>query len=220
MSIDKVNEELLQEVSTPDLEDDQSRVKITISNYQMFAGRTECDQSKSTINLAGDKDFRGVRLVHSLCGMVSDFAELAEPETRQNFKEEIGDMFWYLAQAANAMGWRLQDRVVTPSYVVSYTESMTFISNGISMFAEWIEHVYYYNKLVGFDSLNKALMDIYSGLAGLCRLAGFEVEDVLQVNIQKLRVRFPGKFNYKSVLEEHRDRSGERQAMEGSEYCD
>lgn len=69
------------------------------------AGRFEGPPTPATLPL----DRRGLRLLHAALGVASEVGELAmaldtTPLDVANLKEEIGDVLWYLAVAADALG--------------------------------------------------------------------------------------------------------------------
>lgn len=82
------------------------------SKYQSLAMRTECDQ-QGVLNRLNIYGTPAVRLIHSVLGMMGELGELAGALERwlwygqnfdqTNFKEELGDTFWYVALAHNAL---------------------------------------------------------------------------------------------------------------------
>lgn len=100
--------------------------KVTIDNYQGLAGRTECSHKRAFERLELHFEGRGgyppemsMRLLHAVIGIMGEVGELAsalegwlwygKPFDLVNFKEEIGDSEWYLAEALNAIEARLQE---------------------------------------------------------------------------------------------------------------
>jgi NTP pyrophosphatase (non-canonical NTP hydrolase) len=91
------------------------------SEYQLLAMRTECDQEKSLARIqfchpppSGTfHTLNAVRMLHAVVGLAGEAGELAgaverwlyygQPLDETNVKEEIGDAFWYLAQACNVL---------------------------------------------------------------------------------------------------------------------
>ncbi len=94
------------------------------SKYQRLAAQTECDQEAALNRVKGSSSFHQrdeprrklmpIRLLHSVVGLTGEVGELAaaaerwiyygQTLDRTNVKEEIGDCFWYLALACNALG--------------------------------------------------------------------------------------------------------------------
>lgn len=93
------------------------------TEYQRLAGRTECDQHAAGRRIynapvpeywLSNECLRNVRLLHAAIGMMGEVGELAGCLERHvwygkdfdavNFKEEVGDLLWYIAEACNALG--------------------------------------------------------------------------------------------------------------------
>lgn len=83
------------------------------SEYQRLAARTECDQMAASHRMHGYGNLLPIRLNHSIIGALGELGEMAgalerwihydRPLDRENLKEEIGDVLWYLAEACNAL---------------------------------------------------------------------------------------------------------------------
>lgn len=97
---------------------------LTVTEYQRACLRTECDQEKSRYIISGcsvkiiNGDLLPVRLIHAFTGITKEGGELlsvlekwlyfgkpyTKEELRQKIKDELGDVFWYAAEACNAIG--------------------------------------------------------------------------------------------------------------------
>lgn len=100
------------------------------TEYQKLASRTECDQQRSRYRMVHPDHecptslmeqslvkLTNIRLNHSIIGLSGEVGELAsllqkkvyygkeltEDEWREKFKDELGDVCWYLAQACNVL---------------------------------------------------------------------------------------------------------------------
>lgn len=93
------------------------------NEYQKQAERTETSQlaaARRIVDLqdefgmgAGDNVVRNIRLLHSVIGLMGELGELAYALEKHfwygqelnvgNFKEELGDAEWYIAEACNAL---------------------------------------------------------------------------------------------------------------------
>lgn len=96
---------------------------MNLSEYQKLAARTECDQYSSRLRMMGATDnpadelLTPIRLNHAVVGAAGEIGELAaaiekwiyygKVLDRVNIKEEIGDILWYMALAANTLGYDL-----------------------------------------------------------------------------------------------------------------
>lgn len=70
----------------------------------------------------------------------------------------------------------------------------------------------FYGKV--FDEVNskEEIGDIMWYISNYCRLKGYDLEEIMQTNINKLKIRYPERFT--EELAEKRDLSAERGALE------
>lgn len=94
---------------------------ITPDEYVRLAMRTECEELEPLARMCplnGDP-LLPIRLAHALLGISGEAGELSEnvkkwifygrPLDRQEMKEELGDLLWYVALACNALGVPLSE---------------------------------------------------------------------------------------------------------------
>lgn len=87
------------------------------NEYQKLAERTECNQNVSAMRF-GENGLKAIRLNHAVIGINAEGGELAtalqrwlyygKPLDETNIKEELGDLFWYIAEACNALGFSME----------------------------------------------------------------------------------------------------------------
>ena len=70
-----------------------------------------------------------------------------------------------------------------------------------------------YGKQLDVVNVGEELADIMWYISNLCRMLNLDLEDVLQKNIDKLKARYPEKFDEKNAL--NRDLTKERAILEG-----
>lgn len=111
------------------------RMVLDANHYQKLAARTECNQAASLKRMAANRetamtvvpdqpmnehpDLLNIRLNHAVIGMCGETGELAslmqktvyygKPFNPAAFKEELGDVLWYVALACNAAGFSMED---------------------------------------------------------------------------------------------------------------
>lgn len=73
------------------------------------------------------------------------------------------------------------------------------------------KHIFYGKP---FDEVNskEEVGDLMWYIANYCRLKGYDLEEIMQTNINKLRIRYPEKFS--NDLAENRDLNAERTELE------
>ena len=103
---------------------DGSRI-LTPNEYQKLAARTICDQEDAARRMVKyrpqfeDYDLVAVQLNHAVMGIGGEQGELCtalqrwiyynKPLDAINFQEELGDVLWYVAEACEALGVKMED---------------------------------------------------------------------------------------------------------------
>jgi NTP pyrophosphatase (non-canonical NTP hydrolase) len=198
---------------------------MKIRDYQQLANRTECDQISSLtriINNAGvsknqielEKEVMPTRLLHSCIGMTSDLRELYLAADRINVIEELGDILWYCAEGANALGIVMTCELT--NHCPSYEGCLSIIFKYVADYAYALERWLYYGKPEEEQTLRIQLSINYivSYVNQLALFVGSTLEEVMEKNIAKLRQRFPDKYTDYHADEDNRDREAERKALE------
>jgi NTP pyrophosphatase (non-canonical NTP hydrolase) len=70
-----------------------------------------------------------------------------------------------------------------------------------------------YKKPLDFVNIKEELGDIMWYIANLCNMNGWDLRDIMQTNIDKLKTRYPEKFTEKEAL--NRNLKKERGVLEG-----
>ena len=131
-------------------------------------------------------------LAHTILGLMSEYSEYidaVEANDKVNINEEIGDKCWYLAAYCNLRNIDLE--VITMN-TQTYTYNLSLLSNLVKRYIA-------YNKEFDRD----LEIELVSKLAAnLIRMAGdSRLEDILEKNINKLKVRYPENFNETKAIE-------------------
>jgi NTP pyrophosphatase (non-canonical NTP hydrolase) len=69
-----------------------------------------------------------------------------------------------------------------------------------------------YKKEIDYVNLKEELGDILWYIANLCNINDWDIEDVLEININKLKVRYPEKFTQENAI--NRNLEEERKTLE------
>lgn len=150
-----------------------------------------------------------VDMLHMKYGVITELGEIVDifkknlaynkPIDVIHLKEELGDLFWYLACGSEIEGVGCSEEQIafwTKTGKVLPTEDNIMLILNIIYFS-WAEALYYSFLLANI----------------LSRDFGFKLyEDVLTVNIQKLQARYPDKFDTEKAL--NRDLDKERKILE------
>ena len=70
-----------------------------------------------------------------------------------------------------------------------------------------------YNNDPDLVNIKEEIVDIMFYIVNLCNINGWDIRDILQNNIAKLKQRYPEKFNIENAL--NRDLDAERKILEG-----
>ena len=84
-------------------------------------------------------------------------------------------------------------------------------------FADTVKRFTFYGQAFDEITAKEELGDLLWYVALACNAMGLELSNVMQVNIDKLRNRFPQNFTAEDALEASRDRPAERNIVKG---CD
>lgn len=166
---------------------------MTLNEYQRLAQRTSPDGHD--------------RIKNGCMGLIGESGEIVDLMKKYLFQstpgtplptdkliKEMGDVMWYIAETVTGMGRDLNS-VLTDMEPVEFddviaTEDFSF---ALSVQANSV----YCNIYVLSDEERAAinLRDLYDILRGLCTRIGTTIEHVQEVNIEKLRKRYPDGFD-------------------------
>ncbi len=179
---------------------------MNLSTYQPLAFRTAKMFPERSFNLT-----------HAALGCFTEGGEFATEIKRHRIygrdlsvfmlthcREELGDFCWYIALAAMIAGIDLgtinvdevlADQLDGGALVGAPPLDAAVMMMGMAPMAFWMAA---FDKDLGIQQANDAVNDgIMVGLAGAVyamRTLGFDLEEVLAENIEKLRIRFPEKY--------------------------
>lgn len=184
---------------------------MKISEYKKDASRTMSNEWHLSIFDTEE--------LHCAIGIVTEFGELLEA-TRSvvtpdpvNVMEEVGDVFWYLAgfqRRYSDLDWETGE--ATP-----HNDLSTHIKEGTIEAIEVLDmykKFAYYGRELNQNKLKSHLYAVYNRCYSILKIVGYTVEQARQINIDKLRARFPNEFV--GVKANNRDLEKERNILEGN----
>lgn len=80
--------------------------------------------------------------------------------------------------------------------------------------ADALKRWIYYGQDLDETNVKEEIGDCLWYLALICNTLGFDLEDVMESNIAKLKTRYPNKYNDYDAAEENRNREAEAKAVE------
>lgn len=170
---------------------------VTITNYHDLAMRTA-----KRMNW---KD----NVVHAALGLASEWCEYSV-EAGKGWGEhgsvdhllamvtkELGDLCWFAAFAADLFGARFES--LGGHGLLEY-EPDSLVNRGVASVTSRVKRLVAYSSEEGIGEIVKDLDYVVAGVQGLCESWGIDFTEVLQVNIDKLRERFPDQYSDAAAL--------------------
>jgi NTP pyrophosphatase (non-canonical NTP hydrolase) len=171
---------------------------MTLKEYQKLAKRTCASLGNPKLDIA-----------HMVLGINSEISELEEAifinDDKTNISEEISDIFWYIANLYTFLGEELKEEYKGKrpcEYAIELLYSTT------SKLQDKAKKYIAYNRDFDYSDLK----EIEIALWGLSNFLGIDVYIGLQNNIDKLKIRYPDKFNDKNATQRNLEK--ERKTLE------
>lgn len=160
------------------------------------------EEAKRTMVDLGEK----MNLAHMVLGMNTELEELVTSTDVVNTGEELADIAWYLANYMNLRKIEffpalMEDRVFDAGNLVGPIAELQNIIKGYIA----------YDKPINIIKEKKMLGAIMEALILIAFRNNIKLEDCLERNIAKLRVRYPDKFSKDRAIE--RDTRAEREVL-------
>lgn len=175
-------------------------------------------QSERTLNNLGKK----LNVLHASLGLSTELGELLDIYKRNIFykkpldlvhiKEELGDIMWYLAILYREFEINPENEIInTITKDIVDSQKIQMLTNKINLLVVQLNNL----ELLNSDHIRRVkyfVPKVYEYIIIVCEIYKFNIEDVMQTNINKLKVRFPEKFNEFNAL--NRDLDLERLFLE------
>jgi NTP pyrophosphatase (non-canonical NTP hydrolase) len=191
---------------------------VTLDNYLENAVRTE-----SIVDDLNEGRWNS-RVIHGLFGLVTETGELYDAYKRHvfyvkedgkrkpldivNIQEEVGDLMWYMAILCDYYGQDFKRSVEIYRKPCDAATEVTFL-RALSNFHSAVSKME--NEYLCLE-INPNLGELFNSLAHFVSFIGSSWEEIAQVNINKLRARFPEKYETSKAYD--RDLNKERQILE------
>jgi len=178
---------------------------MELKDYQENVKRTNTDLGSKALNIA-----------HMIYGMTSEFVELYEAIDDVNRGEELTDINWYLNNYCNITGvdlWRIAEFIPFQYYRI--LEDDNYIETLFCKVSELIDlekKELAYGKILEMEKRIEKVISIFEALNDAYAYYNLDPFVSMQKNIDKLRVRYPLKFDNENAL--NRDLAAERKVLE------
>jgi len=131
-----------------------------------------------------------------------------------NVKEELWDVLWYFAIACNKLDYYDFDfNVNCDGKKYNSIEEYVFAINDITInILDSMKKSLFYNKDFDINLLKNRLKNLFEYVWHLVKYIGWDLEDMGEINIEKLKTRYPEKFSTNDAV--NRDLISERKILE------
>lgn len=144
-------------------------------------------QTEAAVTISTDDAW--TMAIHAVLGMSAEYYEFLEAvieDDRDHIQKEIGDCCWMIAELCTANGWKMQD-VVSLNEWGYCSEGSTGLLCGL------------YQKVIQGHKLDEArvrmcIRHLWASLMEYCKHEKMDMQDILSMNIKKLRKRYPNGF--------------------------
>lgn len=190
-----------------------------MKHYIQDALRTDGTWEQYADITFGNLNLQTMRLMHASIGIMNESIELEQAFSNQdehNIREEIGDASWYWAIGWNAASdvWGdlplVENRIIRLP-VAEYVRALQYEAN--ELLDEMKKHLFYGKKL-DKEKITQHLNMCRFYLQNIAVNHGGEghYEACLEINIRKLKKRYPDKFTGYNAI--NRDIIAEREVIE------
>ena len=153
-------------------------------NYITEATRTESLQCN-----AGSP-----RLLHATLGIVTELMEYEDAVDDDNALEELGDIYWYVAIAADELGLTFEE-------LKEQAPSGVFYHEIVGNLCDVMKRACFYGVQTDIPRFTKYIGMLLHWLDWACKMNDTTPEERMEANIAKLRKRFPEKFTTQDAVE-------------------
>lgn len=138
-------------------------------------------------------------LLHATLGMCDEQFEYQMAQSWLNASEELGDLCWFIALAAHSLDC---DPFEGAESFLAFSPDAPLLLPAIAEFVGAVKKTYAYGKPLDKARLRWLLHAMVARIATLCEAkVQRTLDDVLAANIEKLRARFPDKFDEQLAIE-------------------
>jgi NTP pyrophosphatase (non-canonical NTP hydrolase) len=188
-------------------------------DYRYRVAREEYQTMNSLNEIAGTTGLLPYKLletIHMILGMTSELNELNKAEENNdkvNIAEELTDILWYVSNYGALRNIPI-DGYQFPQMGFS---SLHDISMCISEISDPVKKFFAYRTdIVGVKREKEVFcfFKLLDTIGEFANVNNINLYESMQKNIDKLRVRFPNRFDYTKAQEDNRDLAAERKTLE------
>lgn len=149
-------------------------------------------ESARTSSVSSDHKHQVLHGAMGICTEVIEFHKSFEEGDEKNVRQEIGDIFWYVAETCRGIGITMND--LDFNLEVSMNSVDTLVEKAGDLLDQ-AKRIIFYHTDINKEKINDLLNVICTELNAIIDDYGYDLEELLEQNIQKLRIRFPKAFD-------------------------
>ena len=165
---------------------------MNLKEYQQNTSRTNSNIARV---MTDEQKEEYLNLCHMILGIVGETEEIQKEIVKgisDKYAEELADRMWYVSEAANLLGLELEPVY----YVCSVKESIGWIAENYK------KHLAY-GKPFNKSECHCHLNNITYGTKIAFETINYSFEEWLENNINKLKKRFPEKFDRELAIQQN-----------------
>lgn len=182
-------------------------------NLAEFVKSSERTLAGGNLKIVGQDD---INLLHSAIGVSTEVGEIVECVQNKkhadidivNLSEECADVMWYLAIP-------IRDYVLNLKKLNSLVPIKTTVSQLVvdsANFLDMMKKAAFYGKIINIHEVEDHVINLYVHMITMAHKYNFDLELAMKNNQDKLRARFPDKYDDEKAL--NRDLTAERTELE------
>ena len=152
-------------------------------------------------------------LLHGVIGIITELDELIDWNDEVNKKEEVADVFWYLALLDRELNLNINPEDFSQSFSQLSNNALIMKSFRTSnLLLDLLKKKLYYNKSIDLQNFSDKVIEIFEIMEIFCHHNQIDLSDIMNTNILKLKSRYGDKFTSDRAI--HRNLDKEREILE------
>lgn len=169
---------------------------MDFKEYETLSARTESPLWHT--------DCLNISTIHGIIGIQTESAELLEAFSGTimcgeepdlvNIREELGDLLWYLSAVTRSQEWEISSNYPFLAKEVGVSGITLNIQIAAGNLVDTVKKGLFYGVKPDLMTIQINIRVIYHLICNLCELLNWDIRDVMQENIDKLKLRYPEQF--------------------------
>jgi hypothetical protein len=140
-------------------------------------------------------------LLHGVVGVLTELEELIGWNDDVNKKEEVADIFWYIALLDRELDLRLTlSKIETDIFQLKQDVIIIQSIKTSCLLLDSLKKKLYYNKQIDIESFSKLTKELFESMCLFCLLNDIDIPKILDTNIDKLKARYGEKFSSEKAI--------------------